>query len=445
VPVTTFFADHAWLGGDRADADVLIEVDGERIAGLRPGAERPPGAVHLRGITLPGLVNSHSHAFHRSLRGRAHRAGGTFWTWREEMYAVATALTPDSCHALARATYAEMALAGITCVGEFHYLHHGPGGVPYADANVVGEALLAAADDAGIRITLLDTCYLSGGFGRALQGAQLRFGDGDAAAWADRASRLRGTARARIGAAVHSVRAVPADQLGTVAAWAEQRRAPLHVHLSEQRAENEACLAAHGCTPAQLLAEHGALGLRSTAVHATHLTDADTSLLGRSGTTVCLCPTTERDLADGIGPARALADAGCPLSLGSDSNAVIDLFEEARGVEVHERLATERRGHWSAAALLRAATGDGSASLGWPETGRLAVGALADLVTVGLDSVRLAGARPATLLESVVFAAGAPDVREVVVGGRRVVTDGRHTAMHDVPAALDSAIAAVLP
>ncbi len=445
MPVTTFFADHAWLGGDRADADVLIEVDGERIAGLRPGAERPPGAVHLRGITLPGLVNSHSHAFHRSLRGRAHRAGGTFWTWREEMYAVATALTPDSCHALARATYAEMALAGITCVGEFHYLHHGPGGVPYADANVVGEALLAAADDAGIRITLLDTCYLSGGFGRALQGAQLRFGDGDAAAWADRASRLRGTARARIGAAVHSVRAVPADQLGTVAAWAEQRRAPLHVHLSEQRAENEACLAAHGCTPAQLLAEHGALGLRSTAVHATHLTDADTSLLGRSGTTVCLCPTTERDLADGIGPARALADAGCPLSLGSDSNAVIDLFEEARGVEVHERLATERRGHWSAAALLRAATGDGSASLGWPETGRLAVGALADLVTVGLDSVRLAGARPATLLESVVFAAGAPDVREVVVGGRRVVTDGRHTAMHDVPAALDSAIAAVLP
>ncbi len=445
MPVTTFFADHAWLGGDRADADVLIEVDGERIAGLRPGAERPPGAVHLRGITLPGLVNSHSHAFHRSLRGRAHRAGGTFWTWREEMYAVATALTPDSCHALARATYAEMALAGITCVGEFHYLHHGPGGVPYADANVVGEALLAAADDAGIRITLLDTCYLSGGFGRALQGAQLRFGDGDAAAWADRASRLRGTARARIGAAVHSVRAVPADQLRTVAAWAEQRRAPLHVHLSEQRAENEACLAAHGCTPAQLLAEHGALGLRSTAVHATHLTDADTSLLGRSGTTVCLCPTTERDLADGIGPARALADAGCPLSLGSDSNAVIDLFEEARGVEVHERLATERRGHWSAAALLRAATGDGSASLGWPETGRLAVGALADLVTVGLDSVRLAGARPATLLESVVFAAGAPDVREVVVGGRRVVTDGRHTAMHDVPAALDSAIAAVLP
>ena len=445
MPVTAFFADHAWLGGDRADADVLIGVDGERIAALRPGAERPPGAVHLRGLTLPGLVNGHSHAFHRALRGRTHRAGGTFWTWREDAYAVAGALTPDSYHALARATYAEMALAGVTCVGEFHYLHHGPGGVPYADANAVGEALLAAADEAGIRITLLDTCYLSGGFGRDLQGPQLRFGDGDAAAWADRASRLRGTARARIGAAVHSVRAVPADQLGAVAAWAEERRAPLHVHLSEQRSENEACLAAHGCTPTQLLADSGALGPRSSAVHAIHLTDTDTGLLGRWGTSVCLCPTTERDLADGIGPARALADAGCPLSLGSDSNAVVDLFEEARGVELHERLATERRGHWPAAHLLRAASAGGAASLGWPDAGRIEPGALADLVTVGLDSVRLAGARPETLLESVVFAATASDVRSVVVGGRRVVTDGRHLLVDDVPRALSEAIDGVLP
>jgi formiminoglutamate deiminase len=438
-----FWAAHALLP-DRPARDVTFTVADGRFTAVTPDTA-PGDATRLPGVVLPGLADVHSHAFHRALRGRTHDRGGTFWTWRERMYAVAGRLDPDGYLALARAVYGEMALAGITCVGEFHYLHHGPGGVPYADANAVGEALLAAADDAGIRITLLDTCYLSGGFGRDLQGPQLRFGDADAAAWADRASRLRGTERARIGAAIHSVRAVPADQLGTVAAWAEERRAPLHAHLSEQRAENEACLAAHGCTPAQLLADHGALGPRSTAVHATHLTDTDTVLLGGSGTTVCMCPTTERDLADGIGPARALADAGAPLSLGSDSNAVIDVFEEARGVELEERLATGRRGHWSAAALLRAATGTGADSLGWPETGRLAVGALADLVTVGLGSVRLAGARPATLLESVIFAATAADVREVVVGGRRVVTEGRHTAVDDVPAALDSAVAAVLP
>ena len=445
MPVTRFFADSAWLGGDRVDEDVLIEVDGERITALRPGTDRPADAVHLAGVTLPGLVDAHSHAFHRALRGRTHRGGGTFWTWREDMYAVAAGLTPDSYHALARATYAEMVLAGITCVGEFHYLHHGPDGVPYADANAMGQALLAAAEDAGVRITLMDACYLRGGIGTALQGPQLRFGDGDAARWADRAAALQGSPRARIGAAVHSVRAVPEDQLATVVAWADARSAPLHVHLSEQRAENEACLAASGRTPTQLLADAGALGPRTSAVHATHLTPADVTTLGTSATTICLCPTTERDLADGIGPARRLADAGSPLSLGTDSNAVVDLFEEARGMEMHERLASERRGHWSAADLLRAATGDGAASLGWPDAGRLAVGALADLVTVGLGSVRLAGSRPATLLESLVFAAGAPDVREVVVGGRRVVTGGRHTAVDDVAGALDSAIAAVLP
>jgi formiminoglutamate deiminase len=445
MPMTTFFADYAWLGGDRADADVLIEVDGERISALRRGASRPAEAVRLRGMTVPGLANSHSHAFHRALRGRTHRAGGTFWTWREDMYAVAAALSPDTYYALARATYAEMALAGITCVGEFHYLHHGPGGVPYADPNAMGKALLAAAADAGIRLTLLDACYVSGGVGQDLKGPQLRFGDGDAASWADRVSALDGASHARIGAAIHSVRAVPADQLETVASWAGQRRSPLHFHLSEQRAENEACQAAHGRTPAQVLADQGALGARSTAVHATHLTGTDIGLLGDSATTVCMCPTTERDLADGIGPARLLADAGSPLSVGSDSNAVVDLFEEARGVELDERLATEKRGHWSAASLLRAATSDGHASLGWTDAGRLVVGALADLVTVSLDSVRMAGASPTTLLESVTFAAAAADVHEVVVGGRRVVVAGRHTGVDDVPRALDRAITEVLP
>lgn len=444
--MSTYFCDYAWLGGDRPTADVVLEVAvGDRITSVHTGVERPGGATHLRGLTLPGLANAHCHAFHRALRGRTHRGGGTFWTWREDMYGVAAGLTPDSYYALARALYAEMALAGITCVGEFHYVHHDERGKPYANPNVFGEALIAAAAAAGIRITLLDTCYLSGGPGKELQGPQLRFGDGDAAAWADRASGLRDASHARIGAAIHSVRAVPDAQVPTVAEWAAERSAPLHFHLSEQRAENEACLAAYGRTPTVVLEDAGALGPRSSAVHATHLTADDIAALSDSVTTICMTPTTERDLADGIGPARKLAEAGSPLSLGSDSNAVVDLFEEARAVELNERLRSERRGHWPAADLLVAATFDGHDSLGWPGAGRLREGYLADFLTVGLGSVRLAGAEPASLLESVVFAAAASDVSDVVVGGRRIVADGEHALVDDVPGALAAAIKAVLP
>ncbi|MFC4585364.1 formimidoylglutamate deiminase [Sphaerisporangium corydalis] len=436
-----FYADHAWLGGEGTARGVVIETAGGRVTGVRQDVPvPPPGATHLRGITVPGLANAHSHAFHRALRGRTQRERGTFWTWRRQMYAVADRLTPDGYHALARAAYAEMALAGVTCVGEFHYVHHGPGGRPYSSPNAMGEALIAAAADAGIRITLLDACYLRGGFGMPLEGPQSRFGDRDAAAWAERVSDLKGGAHARIGAAVHSARAVPSEEIGVVSGWARERDAPLHFHLSEQVAENEACLSAYGRTPAELLAEHGALGPLSTAVHATHLTGRDVTLLGDSGTGVCMCPTTERDLADGIGPARALADAGSPLSLGSDSHAVVDLFEEARGVELDERLATRHRGHWLAADLLRAATSGGHASLGWPEAGRIEAGAPADLVTVTLDSVRMAGSATGSLVESLVFAATATDVREVIAGGRHIVGDGHHLLVGDVPAALTAAI-----
>jgi formiminoglutamate deiminase len=440
MTLTRYFADYAWLGGDQVADRVLLEVDGDRIGAVRVGVDRPADAVHLAGVTMPGMANAHSHAFHRALRGRTHRGGGTFWTWREDMYGIAERLTPDSYYALARALYAEMALAGISCVGEFHYVHHGPGGSPYRDRNAMGEALVAAARDAGIRITLLDTCYLAGGIGAPPRGPQLRFGDGDADGWASRASGLRAAPHAKIGAAIHSVRAVPESALATVAGWARERHAPLHFHLSEQRAENEACLAAYGRTPTQLLADQHALGPQSSAVHATHLTADDIAALSRSATAICMTPTTERDLADGIGPARELADAGCALTLGSDSNAVVDLIEEARAVELDERLRTERRGHWTAAGLLRAATADGHASLGWPDAGRLASGALADFVTMSLDSVRMAGAEPATLLEYVVFAATAADVRDVVVSGRQIVAEGRHALLGDVPAALAAAI-----
>jgi formiminoglutamate deiminase len=440
---TTYWLEHAWLD-THVEPGVAVEVADGRITAVRTEVPAPPpGAEVLRGLTLPGLANAHSHAFHRALRGTVQVGSGTFWTWRELMYSFADRLTPETYHALARAVYAEMALAGVSCVGEFHYVHHAPGGTPYADPNAMGEALIAAAADAGIRITLLDTAYLSSGFGEPPNAHQLRFSDGSAEAWAERCSVLKERDHARIGAAIHSVRAVPARQLATVAGWAEERRAPLHVHLSEQTAENDACQAAHGRTPTRLLADHGVLGPRTTGVHNTHLTDEDIALLGGSGTGTCMCPTTERDLADGIGPAVALQRAGSPLSLGSDSHAVIDLLEEARAMELNERLRSRTRGHWTAAALLRAASADGHAALGWDDAGAIETGMLADLTTIALDSVRTAGPLPRLGAETAVFAATAADVRHTVVAGRHVVRDGAHTLVPDVPQALARAVEAL--
>ncbi|MGW4994153.1 formimidoylglutamate deiminase [Streptomyces mirabilis] len=439
----TYWLEHAWLD-THVEPGVALDVTDGRITAVRENtATPPPGAEILRGLTLPGLANAHSHAFHRALRGTVQVGSGTFWTWREIMYSFADRLTPDTYHALARAVYAEMALAGVTAVGEFHYVHHTPGGTPYADPNAMGEALVAAADEAGIRITLLDTAYVSSGFGQPPNHHQLRFSDGSAEAWAERSSLLKDRDHAQIGAAIHSVRAVPAGQLATVARWAEERQAPLHVHLSEQTAENDACQAAHGCTPTRLLADHGVLGSRTTGVHNTHLTDEDIALLGDSRTGTCMCPTTERDLADGIGPAAALQRAGSPLSLGSDSHAVIDLLEEARAMELNERLRTRTRGHWTAAALLRAASADGHAALGWQDAGTLEAGALADFTTIALDSVRTAGPVPRLGAETAVFAATAADVRHTVVGGRHVVRDGAHALVPEVPQALAQAVEAL--
>lgn len=462
MPVTgdgirRWHADLAWLPAGGVRSGVLIEAAGERFTAVTPDV--PPeglaaGTIRLAGLTLPGLANAHSHAFHRALRGAAQVGQGTFWTWRERMYDVAARLEPDSYLALARAVYAEMALAGITCVGEFHYLHHAAGGTRYADPNQMGRALTEAAAQAGVRITLLDTCYLSGGLAAGgapepLAGTQLRFGDGDCDRWAQRVHALGAdqhgvlAPHARLGVAIHSVRAVPPGQMHPVVAMSHAYGAPLHVHVSEQTAENQACLAAHGVTPTQLLDRVGALGPRTTAVHATHVTGADIDVLGTSRTVVCLCPTTEADLADGIGPAMALASAGSPLSLGSDSQAVIDVLEEARRVELGERLSSGQRGSFSAQALAEAATLAGHACLGWPEAGEIAPGALADLVTVALDTPRLAGASAATALESVIFAGTAADVSSVVVSGRDVVREGRHLLV-DVPTEVAAAIGPLL-
>jgi formiminoglutamate deiminase len=453
-------AEFAWLARGAAAADlahdVLIEASGDRFTAVTPGtpaAQVPPGTVRLPGLTLPGLANAHSHAFHRALRGSA--PGDTFWTWRDRMYAVAERLDPDRYFALARGVYAEMALAGITCVGEFHYLHHGPGGIPYSDPNELGRLLIAAAAAAGLRITLLDTCYLTGGFSpggapRPLAGVQLRFSDGSAAGWAARMAAFDCDSRgmigghARLGAAIHSVRAVPPDQVPEVMAWSHAHGAPVHAHLSEQPRENAECQAAFGATPAEVLYEAGALGPRSTMVHATHLTPRDVELLGGCQSTVCMCPVTEADLADGVGPAPALALAGCPLALGSDGHSVIDLLEEARWMELSQRLVTQRRGHFGAAELAAAATVCGHACLGWPDAGEIVPGAHADLVTVPFDSPRLAGAAAGEPL-AVLFAAGtAADIRHVVASGVDVVRDGRHLLVDDVPGELAAALRAVL-
>jgi formiminoglutamate deiminase len=443
----TWWCEHAWLGGDSTEdpaEGVLFTVTDGRITRIDFGTTAQPGSHRLRGLVIPGLANAHSHAFHRALRGRTQRDRGSFWTWRDLMYRAAERLNPDRYRRLSRAVYAEMALAGITAVGEFHYVHHDVGGTQYADPNAMGHAVIDGAADAGIRLTLLDTCYLSSGpDGAPLAGPQLRFGDGTGDRWAQRVEALHqhvGTdAPVLVGAALHSVRGVPVAHMPAVVEWAAAQDVPLHVHSSEQTREVEECLAVHGRTPTAVLRDVGALGPRTTAVHATHLTVEDIADLDGTSTGVCFCPTTERDLGDGIGPAPALLAGRGLFSLGSDSHAVIDLFEEARAVELDERLASRTRGSFAADRLLRAATYDGHRALGWADAGELAVGARADFVAVQTDSIRTAGG--GATVENVVFAAASPDITDVVVDGRAVVVDRKHVTVPDAEVELVAAIA----
>jgi formiminoglutamate deiminase len=428
--VADWWCERAWIDGRLARA-VAISVDEEGVIAA-VDEDSPAAGNILSGVVFPGFANTHSHAFHRALRGRTHDEGD-FWTWREAMYRIAGGLDPDSYHELAVAVYAEMALAGFTCVGEFHYLHHQPGGQPYDEPNAMGHALKSAAAAAGVRLTLLDTCYLTGGIGRPLDTLQERFSDGDAATWAERAAALGEDPGFRPGAAIHSVRAVPAEQIPTVVDTAEGR--PLHVHVSEQPAENEECRQTYGVSPTGLLAARSALGPNTTFIHATHLSSDDIELLSMSGTGVCMCPTTERDLGDGIGPAWELAQAGVRLSLGTDQHALVDPFEEARGVEMNERLVTGARGLFSPRDLIEALTLHGYQALGWRGGGLIAPGSPCDLVAVADRSVRTAGA----LAEQLPFVATAADVTDVVVGGRAVVTNRQHR-LGDVASLLERAI-----
>ncbi len=417
----TLWCERAWLGDASPQTSVLLHIDGERITTVTTGVPAPAGAEILVGLTLPGFANAHSHAFHRKLRGRTQDASGSFWTWREEMYRVAATLDPDSYETLATAAFREMVMSGYTAVGEFHYLHHGPNGKPYDDPNAMSEALVSAAATAGIRLTLIDALYLHGGLeGRylPLDPVQRRFSDGSASAWADRVAGW--STIARKGVAVHSVRAVDPEAMRVARQVADDLGSPVHAHVSEQPAENEACLAFHGCTPVELLADAGLIDGNSTAVHATHLTDGDRRILGRAESTVCLCITTERDLADGIGPSLELVAEGARLAIGSDSHAVIDPFEETRAIELETRMTTLTRGNHSVPALLAAGTRNGYAAIGWPEGGVIAAGRLADLITIEFESPRLRDIPAEHLMAGVVFAASPEDITSVVVGGRTV-------------------------
>ncbi|MFT4306424.1 MAG: formimidoylglutamate deiminase [Microbacterium sp.] len=426
--MTTYHSAQALIDGSVV-RDVRVSEHDGAIDVVGTGQAARAGDVHLPGILLPGFANAHSHAFQRLLRARTHTDGGTFWTWRERMYRAALRLDPDTYAELATAVFAEMALTGTAAVGEFHYLHHARGGRLYSDPNAMGEALVEAARRAGVRLTLIDTLYLSGGLddrGRELplEPAQQRFADASFDAWATRHRALRDRFAAasdvRIAAAVHSVRAVDPALYRPFLEVVEEDE-PVHAHVSEQPSENAQARAAYGRTPAEVLADAGMLQPRFTAVHLTHLTQRDVELVAGSGATACLCPSTERDLADGIGPARALADHGVPVALGSDQHVVLDVFEEARGLEHGERLASGRRGRFTPTQLLTAATTAGHRSIGH-SGGRIAVGEPCDLVAVRLDSVRTAGADPAQIL----FAAAAGDVTDVIVSGSRIVAGGRH-------------------
>jgi len=422
-----------------SDVRLIAGADG-RFTDVQTGVGASGQDTQLPGIVLPGFADAHSHAFHRALRGRTHSDGGTFWTWRDLMYSVAAQLDPDSYRALATAVYAESTLAGVTCIGEFHYLHHGAGGTPYDDPNAMGEALREAAAAAGIRLTLLDAAYLSGGLDvnghQPLNAVQQRFADADIDTWAQRVGALQPDPNTRIGVAVHSVRAVPAEHLARIGEVAAGR--PVHVHLSEQPAENEACQAVYDCSPTELLDKHGLLGPATTAVHATHLADSDIAMLGGRGVTVCLCPSTEADLADGLPPAGPLLGAGARLCAGSDQHVAADLLAEARGIELHERLRTGRRGTVSPAALMNALSKAGHASLGWPDAGRLEVGAPADLVAIDDSSARTAGTEPS----QIIMTAATADIRVVVVNGATVATDGRHV-LGDVGKLVGDALASL--
>lgn len=414
-----FYCEAALIAGAFVSQVRIVEAAG-RIVRIETGHPAQANDLRLH-VVVPGFANAHSHAFHRGLRGRTHDEGGDFWRWRLRMYETATGLTPESYRDIAEQVFLEMRDAGYTAVGEFHYVHHRPDGRPYTHHDME-LALTEAAHSAGLRLVLLDACYLRGGKDRPLSKEQRRFSDGSAVRWLERWHELSsviesyGSPFVSLGAAIHSVRAVSARDLSEIAAGLPGN-VPLHAHVSEQVAENDACLLEYGLTPIELLAEHGLVNSRFSAVHATHLSEHDIQLLGAAAANIVMCPTTEADLGDGVGPALELLHAGAELSVGSDQHVVIDPWEELTRLEFDQRLRLQQRGLFSLDTLWAAGSHGGYSSLGlrsqWNRVPGFEVGGLFDAVEIDPESRRLRGAEPMQFP----LVARSSDVTATIVGG----------------------------
>ncbi len=410
---------------------IAISDDGRivSVAKLDPQSPVPPGIVTLPStLLLPGFVNTHSHVFQRALRGHTQRAlsaHDNFWTWRQAMYAVAQRLNPDNLYEVALHTYREMLVAGYTSVGEFHYVHHQPDGHPYANPNIMAEAVLSAGHDVGIRVVLLMTAYAQGGMNGLREEGQRRFCDASVESYLARVDALR-RANIPIGVAPHSVRALPERWLRPIATYSHIYALPLHIHADEQQAEIEQCQQRYACAPIELLKRYGVLGPQTTIIHATHANESEIALLRQAQCTVCVCPTTEADLADGIAPYAELIAAAIPLAIGSDSNTRLDPFEELRWAEYAARMHYGRRRilvHEKHASpgpfLLDMGTRRGARALGL-ETGTIAAGMLADFVAIDLNHSMLEGWNVGDLLDGLFFGASSEVVKQVWVAGEKV-------------------------
>jgi formimidoylglutamate deiminase len=425
-------------------------VAGERIfvddAGCIAARAEDAVQIDLSGkALLPGFVNAHSHSFQRLIRGRAESravSGRDFWSWRNTMYKAAAHLSPEDVYDVARMCFLEMVRAGITTVGEFHYLHNAPDGTPYDDPNLLAHEVIAAAQSVGLRIVLLRSAYLRSGYQLSPDPGQRRFFE-RADAFLSNLERLRASyaadaADVRFGVAPHSIRAVPLQELREIVSWARSNSLPLHMHVAEQTAENSACQHEYGCTPVELLAREDLLGKDFVAVHAIHLNSQEMAALADARAIVCSCPTTERNLGDGIVPVDALMKLGVRHALGSDSQAQIDPLEDARELDYHLRLAQQERavldqidGRPVASRLFACATIHGAQALGIT-TGSLAPGEFGDMVSIDMADISVAGHSPETLLPLLVFGANRSAIRDVVVNGKIILRDGRHLLEEEI-------------